>query len=380
MTKYTNCVKKYMDLLSSVPTKWAEIIACNLCNVVCDDTVSCEDIDNCETVTTLSDFSITDNKVCFSYIDEKGVKVIRCFDIPSNSINNTYGDCLLTSDYWGSLSDLEKWQAIIDKLCLCCNDCICKTFSVRNSAQYPVLFKYKDCEDSITEIIIEPQQIIEVCMCETTTHAQNPLLIEEIGESCLTTTTTIPPCVCGTYSAYNFGDEPVIITFIPCEGDDTIVVGADVTAEFCACYSGGDPNTGIVDDDGASITFMGNDCFATTTTTTTTTTSTTTTTTTAPTTTTTTSTTSTTTVNPCECYQYLLENNTSSVKSGSYTPCPPSAADIVNVIVGVGGSMLICACRNSVTGDLELDITEIGLCTPPTTSTTTTTTEGEYNY
>ena len=142
--KYPDCVKNIIDMLTSVPLKWAEMIACNICNLVCNGDPSCEEITDCQTLTSLSDFTVAGNKVCFTYVDERGIHITRCFTIPDNDMYNADGTCL-TED-WFNIDKTAKWQAIIDKACDCCSPttttsttttttekvCVCATYSVYN--------------------------------------------------------------------------------------------------------------------------------------------------------------------------------------------------------------------------------------------------------
>lgn len=320
--QYNSCVEKYMTYLTALPKKWAEMIACNICNLTCDGSASCEEITDCQTLTSLSNFSVTGNKVCFTYVDERGIHVTRCFTVPDNEMYDADGTCL--TDDWFNIDEVEKWQAIVDKLCDCCNP--------------------------------------------TTTTST-------------TTTTTAEVCVCGTYSAYYAAAEsaPVrLITVNPCDGgDSSIGISPGQTVQFCACYYGGDPDTGIIDNPAVGaifITFLGDDCFAVNTTTTT---STTTTTTAAPTTTTTTTTTSstttTTTADPCPCILYQIDNTNSSAISGSYNSCNVPHS-LQGFLMGAFGTLQVCCCEGSISVPAGVNLTNLGTCPDATTTTTTTTT------
>jgi hypothetical protein len=314
---YSTCVKKYIALMPSLPPRWAEMIACNICNIVCNPISTCEDIRNCQTLTELTNFDVDGRRVCFSYDDERGVRLTRCFTLPItiDGIDDTEGSCL--TEEWGDLTSTEKWQAVVDKICNCCQPA-------------------------------------------TTTS---------------TTTTTTQACVCGTYSAYNAGGTTKNVFFVTCANTvGSVSIKWGNTIQFCACYSG-DPMTAILYSGGADITFLGDTCFTTTTTAapTTTTTSTTTIQEESTTTTTTTSTTTTTTANPCVCISYLIENISVSPISGSYSSCVPPY-DTIGFLIGVGGSLQICACEGQVDVPDGIDVTDQGLCAEFTTTTTTTTT------
>lgn len=385
-SKYSACVEKYMGYLSAIPLKWAEMIACNICNIMCNGNPSCEEITDCQTLTELSSFTVTDRRVCFSYDDERGIRVRRCFEIPEsiNGIDDADGTCL-TQD-WYNLSSSEKWQAIINRLCICCGEeCICSTYRLTNQAEYNIVWMYSDCNSVQQSITLAPNVPQEVCACDIQPLDKSPVLIELLDDgTCSTTTTTTGACTCGTYSGYYFAGPSApsrLVTVRSCdEGNPPLEIGFNPmdTIEFCACYYGDDPLEAILDFNGIeNITFLGDGCFATTTTTSTTTTTTETTTTTT-TTTTTSSTTTTTTVSVdlCECHSYNILNEGVEGASGSYQSCV-FPYNTIGFVLGPGGSLDVCACLDSVVliGAVTVTITDNGICDGYTSSTTTTTTE-----
>jgi hypothetical protein len=306
-TKYTDCVKNIIDILSDLPLKWAEMIACNICNLSCTGQPDCNEVIDCQTLTELSTWVISEDKVCITYKNEKGVLVTRCFTIPDTGMYDADGTCL--TEEWFNIDKIAKWQAIVDKFCDCCTP--------------------------------------------TTTTST-------------TTTTTEVPCTCGTYSGwYNIGPfSPTrLVTIRSCdEGNPSegIEFNPGDTIEFCACYYGNDPLEAILDfNEVKNITFLGDSCFTTTSTTTTTSTSTTTTTTAAPTTTTTTSTTTTTTVaGPCPlCIRYGVQNTSSEAIVGSYYSC---SNVLQGFIIAPFGSLIFCACENSISTVESAIITDVG--------------------
>lgn len=122
-----NCKEDVQAYLSHLPSKWAEKLADIICKyIICDNppAVDCETFRECETLTSLSDFTVTDTEVCITYIDENSVTVTRCFDF-SDIINGTMENidpkCITDQTTWNNWSYVEKWQSIVDKVCDNCS-------------------------------------------------------------------------------------------------------------------------------------------------------------------------------------------------------------------------------------------------------------------
>lgn len=317
---YRNCVKQVTDELSSLPKVWAEKLACNICNLVdtedeCSTTTDCDDIKDCQTVTVLSDFTVTENTVCISFNDERGVKVTRCFDasLYTDEINYTDGICI--NPLWGTLSATDKWQAIIDKVCYCCNPTTtttttsttttttigvpcpdCWSFQIYNPDTEDHTFVYKGCSDILgTGDNASAGETVRFCACSDSVEHEAELILTVIAMECIAE----PECSdCSAYRIFNANAFPVEVFYTNCMTlfpASIWVLSMDEATIACACA-----DTVILTE---NITILEElpcilDTTTTTSTTTTTTvapTTTTTTTTVAPTTTTTTTTTSTTT-------------------------------------------------------------------------------------
>lgn len=105
--------------LCDLPSEWRTQIAKVICDYINPDVpLNCDDVRSCETVTTLSAFTITGTQVCITYKDENNIEHNRCFDAADVSLDLD-PKCLMSQSAWDLLSWKEKIQAIIDKACVC---------------------------------------------------------------------------------------------------------------------------------------------------------------------------------------------------------------------------------------------------------------------
>lgn len=112
--------------LSALPSKWAEQLTTLLCEIKEErDSVDCAEVKQCETLTSLSDFTVSGSNVSIKYTGENGIQVTRTFDM-SSALNGTLDDldpnCLATPEQWNSMSYIERIQALIDSHCDCCEE------------------------------------------------------------------------------------------------------------------------------------------------------------------------------------------------------------------------------------------------------------------
>lgn len=109
--------------LCNIPYQWRTQIAKVICLSIADQqSLDCQMVKDCETVTTLSTFSVNGTEICITYRDENGVSFERCFDIETiinNSLDGIDPKCITTQEIWDSLSYEERIQAIIDYACTC---------------------------------------------------------------------------------------------------------------------------------------------------------------------------------------------------------------------------------------------------------------------
>lgn len=110
------------EYLKDLPSKWREQITSVLVNIQQD--ISCDKVKECETLTSLSEFTVSGSEVSIKYKDEDGVQVTRTFDteeILNNSLDEVDPDCLATPTEWDNLSYTERIQLLITAHCDCCS-------------------------------------------------------------------------------------------------------------------------------------------------------------------------------------------------------------------------------------------------------------------
>lgn len=114
------------EYLKDIPSKWKDSLVQLLCEInSSQNTVSCEDVKNCETLTSLSEFSVNETQISIQYTGEDGVTVTRSVDISSvlnNIFENLDPECLADITTWQNLSFEEKLQLIVDSHCHCCDE------------------------------------------------------------------------------------------------------------------------------------------------------------------------------------------------------------------------------------------------------------------
>lgn len=117
--------EKLDQYLGSLPSAWREKLTTLLCELDSDrNKVNCQDVKNCETLTSLSAFTITGTVVSIKYKDEKGVTTTRSFDasnILNNSLSGIDPNCLTSQSNWNTLSYQQRIQLLIDSHCDCCS-------------------------------------------------------------------------------------------------------------------------------------------------------------------------------------------------------------------------------------------------------------------
>lgn len=99
--KCDNCEEVYSKYLSDIPSAWRKQIVAAICAAVAtNEDIDCADVKDCETLTSLSTFSVSDGQVCVTYKDEKGVSTTRCFSTAgfSGLENGDYGDITVSGD------------------------------------------------------------------------------------------------------------------------------------------------------------------------------------------------------------------------------------------------------------------------------------------
>lgn len=110
--------------LSVLPSEWKDKLTSILCEINEGSSVNCDQVKDCETLTSLSQFSVQGTSVSITYTDENETSYERSFDI-GQILDSELGEldpgCLTDSTTWNNLSYSEKIQLLIDKHCDCCS-------------------------------------------------------------------------------------------------------------------------------------------------------------------------------------------------------------------------------------------------------------------
>jgi len=116
------------EILKDIPSKWRDSLIQILMDIQSSCTtgqVTCEDVRECETVTTISEWVINDTEVCITFTNEQGIPIERCFDV-ENILNEQLSNgnidpgCITTPTIWNTMTYTERIQALIDTMCNCC--------------------------------------------------------------------------------------------------------------------------------------------------------------------------------------------------------------------------------------------------------------------
>lgn len=110
--------------LSALPTEWKDKLTTILCEINEGSTLDCQKVKDCETVTSLSEFSTLGSVISIDYTDENSVTYTRSVDVGNilnDEIEHLDPNCLTDETTWASLTYPERIQLLIDKHCDCCS-------------------------------------------------------------------------------------------------------------------------------------------------------------------------------------------------------------------------------------------------------------------
>lgn len=115
-----NCIQDLDAYLCDIPYEWRNGIIRALCLTFQEDIISCNEIQNCETLTSLSAFTIQESTVFIHYTNEKGVIKTSSFNLSDPIIEgpNLSQNCFLEWD--STTTFIEKIEDIIEAHCECC--------------------------------------------------------------------------------------------------------------------------------------------------------------------------------------------------------------------------------------------------------------------
>lgn len=124
MTQCKSCEEQLSGYLTSVPSKWREQLISVLCLIKKDkQNLDCQEVRECETVTSLSDFSTTGAVASITFTNEDEVSYSRSLNmsfILNDIMNKIDPQCLISKTDWLNLTFSEKIGRIISKQCDCC--------------------------------------------------------------------------------------------------------------------------------------------------------------------------------------------------------------------------------------------------------------------
>lgn len=114
-----------LESLSSLPSAWREQIADVLCKIEKDKEASdCEEVKECESNTSLSEFIIDGTEVSITYTDENGTTYDRSFNF-SAMLNALLDDidpaCVATPTEWANMTWIERMETIVAYTDNCCS-------------------------------------------------------------------------------------------------------------------------------------------------------------------------------------------------------------------------------------------------------------------
>ena len=398
-----NCLLDLQALFCDIPSKWRKGIVDAICYINSSRKSTCECFDKCETLTSLSGFTLVGSILSINYKDENGQTSTSSVDLNDaldNLLDGVDPKCLMSQETWDELSPSERIQFIISAHCGCCSittttsttttttspytyyladeytclegNCVLVAKNVLiyvpNGFIFSSLYYYQgvDNPDSYYQIVglgspnsgavtidgdVYSLDCSSFCPAATTTTSTSTSTTSSTtttsSTSSTTTTTTEAPCVCHEYFVET--SIPVSFSYVDCYTDTlmNVVLGEGAVYYFCTC-----PDTLDIEIvPGVTLNDLGEGCSGTTTTTTTTS-STTTTTTAEPTTTTTStsttttssSTTTTTTAAPPSCKLYQVQATPEI--SVEWEDCE-SGVILSTTVVG-GGTQNICAREGSM--------------------------------
>lgn len=148
-----NCEELIQSYLCDLPSAWAKQMATVICKFINPSVpLECNDVKKCETLTSLSAFTVNGSEVCIDYTDENGSTVHRCFNMEDIGLSLD-PKCIMSQEDWDVLTWNEKIQAIIDYSCSCAPSTTCTCYTVHNNETEAGVVAYKinyiDCNFTV---------------------------------------------------------------------------------------------------------------------------------------------------------------------------------------------------------------------------------------
>lgn len=168
-----NCNMDLNAYLCDIPSEWREGIVKALCLTFLPVEQNCTSIKNCETLTSLSGFTLEGSELSVTFRDENGSVFTREIDLSlpiETSLDEVDPNCLMSQEDWDNLSYLEKIQSIIDSHCDCCTTTTTttsttSTTSTSTTTTTTSAFNYYTadayiCEDG--DCVFDQEEVVEV--------------------------------------------------------------------------------------------------------------------------------------------------------------------------------------------------------------------------
>lgn len=143
-------------ILCDIPNEWRTPIAQALKLIMPCVEPTCDDIKDCQTLTSLSPFTISgDGILSVTFTDEKGRERIRTIDLTGviqDSLLSIDPKCIMSQEDWDALSHVERLSAILSASCDCCTTSTTTTTSTSTTTtttspyNYYIGIRYT-CED-----------------------------------------------------------------------------------------------------------------------------------------------------------------------------------------------------------------------------------------
>lgn len=112
------------EYLKDLPSEWRDKLTDLIVEIKDNKAqLSCQEVKDCETLTSLSPFTIDGSEVSIKYKDENEVTVTRTFDVEellNNQLDDLDPNCLASGVTWGGLNFAARIQLLIDSHCDCC--------------------------------------------------------------------------------------------------------------------------------------------------------------------------------------------------------------------------------------------------------------------
>jgi hypothetical protein len=209
-----NCTQEYSTLLKLLPTAWRMPLVNLLCKITGTQLVpTCSEFQQCETLTSLSPFSVEGTTLSISYTGEDKTVVSRSVDfleLLNHALDSVNPSCVATPTDWASMSFAQKIQALIDARCAgpvgttttaapttsttTAIDSPCISYKITNPTANPLNYTFIGCGGvSGQTYSLNANREISVCAVKDSVSVDTGLVLTPIA-SCVeetTSTTTV---------------------------------------------------------------------------------------------------------------------------------------------------------------------------------------------